>query len=115
MSREIRINPDISSIPYGDRKKILDAAQKRKDLADLASGNPDMPIPQFIRDRVKEALDQGYARYTNYYGIPELRQKLVITTIKQLASAIQPLHIYLTGKELHRRATTFGVLRRSAI
>jgi len=76
MSREVRINPDISNIPYGDRKKILDASQKRKDLADLASGNPDMPIPQFIRDRMKEGLDQGYARYTNYYGMPELRQKL---------------------------------------
>jgi aminotransferase len=76
MSREIRINPDVSNIPYGDRKRILDAAQKCKDLADLASGNPDMPIPQFIRDRLQEGLDRGYARYTNYYGMPELRQKL---------------------------------------
>jgi aminotransferase len=33
-------------------------------------------MPPFIRDRMKEDLDRGYARYTNYYGMPELRQKL---------------------------------------
>ena len=76
MTKHIQINADISNIPYGDRKKILDAAQKRKDLADLVSGNPDMPMPQFLRERLKEAVDAGYARYTNYYGLPELRQRV---------------------------------------
>jgi aminotransferase len=76
MPATIPINPDVSNIPYGDRKRILDASRGKKGIVDLASGNPDRPMPTFIVERMKEALNPGYARYTDYYGLPELRQKL---------------------------------------
>jgi aminotransferase len=71
-----QINPDIESIPYADRKRILDATRGRTDLADLSSGNPDVPMPPHIRERLREEVEAGYAPYTHYYGIPELRTRI---------------------------------------
>jgi aminotransferase len=76
MSNPIRLNPDVLNIPYSDRKRVQDAARGKADLVDLASGNPEMPMPRFIVERVKKDLDAGFMRYTNYYGLPELRQKI---------------------------------------
>jgi aminotransferase len=76
MGSTIQIHPDILNIPYGDRKRILDATQGRGDLINLASGNPDLPMPTFITERLKAGVESGHALYTNYYGLPELRAKL---------------------------------------
>ncbi|MBW2120636.1 MAG: pyridoxal phosphate-dependent aminotransferase [Deltaproteobacteria bacterium] len=75
----MEIHPDIRRIPYGDRKRIQDAAEGREDLVNLASGNPDLPMPPFIRDRLKAGFDAGRAPYTNYYGLPELRRRLALS------------------------------------
>jgi len=76
VSSRIQIHPDILNIPYGDRKRIIDACRGKEGLANLASGCPDMPVPAFIMERIRAGLDSGYAPYTNYYGLPELREKL---------------------------------------
>ncbi len=72
----IRIHPDVRNIPYGDRKRIIDATRGKTDLANIASGNPDLPMPPFVVERVAAALGSGYVPYTSYYGFPELRAKL---------------------------------------
>jgi aminotransferase len=77
VSEELRINPDVENIPYADRKKILDATRGQKGLADLSSGNPDVPMPAYIRGRLREELESGYAPYTHYYGIPALKARIV--------------------------------------
>lgn len=71
-----RPNPEISRIPQSKREHILAATEGKKDLANLASGNPEMAMPKTIIDSMTAYLSSGYARYTDYYGIPELRQKL---------------------------------------
>jgi aminotransferase len=76
MSPCFDVNPNVSSIPHGDRLKIMDATWGRTDLADLSSGNPNMPMAVFIRERLKAALDVGYAPYTDFHGLPELRERI---------------------------------------
>ena len=76
MTDQLQINPDVASIPYADRKKILDATRGRTDLADLSSGNPNVPMPVYVQARLKEAVESGYAPYTDYYGIPQLRSRI---------------------------------------
>jgi aminotransferase len=71
-----RINPDVANIPQSKREAILAATQRKKNLANLASGNPDMPMPKTIVDRLTAYLSSGLVRYTDYYGFPELRQRL---------------------------------------
>ncbi len=76
MAVSIQINPAIAGIPYGDRRKIMGLAEGKKGLVDLMSGNPYVEMPAFIRERIKERVDSGPMRYTNYWGLPELRERL---------------------------------------
>ena len=72
----VRINPDVAAIPMSQREAIWKAMEGRNDLANLASGNPDMAMPQPIRQAIREHLAEGYARYTDYYGFKALRESI---------------------------------------
>lgn len=71
-----RINPDIAKIPQSKRDAINVAIQRKKNLPNLAAGNPVMRMPKTIIDRAAAYLSSGFVRYTDYYGFPELRQRL---------------------------------------
>jgi aspartate aminotransferase len=47
------------------------------DIVSFAAGEPDFDTPVHIRDAAKEALDQGYTRYTPTGGLPELKAAIV--------------------------------------
>ena len=51
-----------------EREAIWKAMHGRNGLANLASGNPDMIMPETVRKAMREHVDEGYARYTDYYG-----------------------------------------------
>lgn len=70
----VRINPDVTAIPMSQREAIWKAMEGRNDLANLASGNPDMVMPEPIRQAMQEHVAEGYARYTDYYGFKALRE-----------------------------------------
>jgi aminotransferase len=72
----ITVNPAVAAIPYGDRKRIMTLCQGREDLIDLMTGNPYQQMPEWIRRRTTELFNSGPMRYTNYWGMPELRQRL---------------------------------------
>ena len=76
-TQEIRVNPHVAAIPMSQREAIWRAVAGRTDVADLASGNPEMPMPEPVRRAIREHVDKGYARYTDYYGLPRLRQGIV--------------------------------------
>jgi aminotransferase len=72
----ISVNPAVAAIPYGDRKRIMELARGREDLVDLMSGNPYQQMPEWIRRRTTELFDSAPMRYTHYWGMQELRQRL---------------------------------------
>ena len=72
----ISVNPAVAAIPYGDRKRIKELCAGREDLIDLMSGNPYQQMPEWIRRRTTELFESGPMRYTHYWGMPELRQRL---------------------------------------
>lgn len=72
----IQINPAVAGIPYGDRKAIMGLTKGKEGLVDLMSGNPYTNMPSYVRERIKERVDSGPMRYTSYWGLPELREKL---------------------------------------
>lgn len=90
MAKTIRVNPQVAAIPFGDRKRIKTVAEARTDLVDLMSGNPDMEMPPFIRERVKQRIDSGPMRYTGYWGSPELRRRLSEKLIAECAIETDP-------------------------
>lgn len=68
----------VSSIQPSATLAINAKAQEMRaageNVISLAVGEPDFPTPQHIIEAAKNALDQGFTRYTAVPGIPELRQ-----------------------------------------
>lgn len=46
------------------------------DVIDLSLGEPDFDTPQHIKDAAKQALDEGFTKYTPVPGLPELREAI---------------------------------------
>ena len=44
------------------------------DVVGFGTGQPDFDTPDFIKNAAKQALDEGFTKYTAAAGIPELRQ-----------------------------------------
>ena len=76
MSFKIDIVPDIANIPQTQREPIIAACKGKGDLPNLSAGNPDLPMPEYVAQRLRDHLQSGYMPYTHYYGLPELRQAL---------------------------------------
>ncbi|MEN9522962.1 MAG: hypothetical protein RL065_1339 [Bacteroidota bacterium] len=49
---------------------------KGEDIIDLSLGEPDFPTPQFIIEAAKQAMDEGYTKYTPVAGYLDLRQAI---------------------------------------
>jgi aspartate aminotransferase len=50
--------------------------QEGNDVINLSIGEPDFDTPQFIKDAAKEALEDGYTKYTPVSGLLELKQAI---------------------------------------
>ncbi len=48
----------------------------RSDIVDLTVGLPDYDTPDYIKEAAKDALDQGYTRYTHNAGYIETREAM---------------------------------------
>lgn len=58
-------------------KKIAEKRAKGEDVITFAVGDPDMPTPSHIIDRLCQAArDQANHRYPESEGLPELRQAI---------------------------------------
>lgn len=47
------------------------------DVISLSLGEPDFDTPQHIKKFAKQALDEGYTKYTPVSGLPELREAII--------------------------------------
>lgn len=54
-----------------------DLKAQGKDVISLSLGEPDFDTPQHIKDAAKQALDEGFTKYTPVPGLPELRKAIV--------------------------------------
>ena len=52
------------------------------DVIDLSIGEPDFPTPELIIEYAVKAMKEGFTKYTNFDGIPELKDA-VITKFKR--------------------------------
>lgn len=72
IAQKIRSIPPSATLAVNAKAQEL-AAQGRK-IISLAVGEPDFPTPAHVCQAAKDALDQGFTRYTPVPGIPALRQ-----------------------------------------
>ncbi len=47
-----------------------------KDVLSFSAGEPDFDTPQKIKDSAKQAIDEGFTKYTSVAGIPELLEAI---------------------------------------
>ena len=57
--------------------KATQLKREGKKVIGLSSGEPDFDTPQHVKQAAIEAINNGYTKYTNIEGIPELRQSIV--------------------------------------
>jgi aminotransferase len=63
-------------IPGSEIRKIYNMVIGRTDVFDMTVGIPDFDTPQHIKDAAKQAIDDGYTRYTHNAGLIEVREAL---------------------------------------
>ena len=71
--RANRIQP---SVTVELNAKVAQMLQDGMDIVKMNIGEPDFGTPQNIRDAAKEAIDNGFTRYTAVPGIPDLRKAI---------------------------------------
>ena len=85
-----RLNPHVMAAPASKREVIKTAMKGKDDLANLASGNPELPMPPSVVQRTQAYLQEGYARYTDYYGLDALRDGIADKMISDWGVAVHP-------------------------
>jgi LL-diaminopimelate aminotransferase len=71
------------------KKKALEA--KGVEIIDLGRGDPDLPTPPHIVERLKEALQKpGFNRYPSYVGITEFRRAAAHWYKKRFGVSLDP-------------------------
>jgi aspartate/methionine/tyrosine aminotransferase len=63
-------------IPGSEIRKIYNMVIGRTDVFDMTVGIPDFDTPQHIKEAAKQAIDDGYTRYTHNAGLIEVREAL---------------------------------------
>ncbi|MDP6381313.1 MAG: aminotransferase class I/II-fold pyridoxal phosphate-dependent enzyme, partial [Phycisphaerae bacterium] len=57
-------------------RKVFDLAAGLADPINLSIGQPDFDVPDEIKQKAIEAIQDGHNHYTVTQGIPELREKI---------------------------------------
>jgi len=74
------MNPRIISLNQSSTLKITALTKKLeqegKDVINFAAGEPDFDTPSFIKDAAKQAIDNGFTKYTPSRGTIQLREKI---------------------------------------
>lgn len=57
-------------------RRAFDVASRMKDVISLGLGEPDFEPPDHVKQAAKDAIDQGYHRYTANAGMHEVREAI---------------------------------------
>ncbi len=74
------INPQVASLTKSATLKITaltkQIKKQGKDVVNFAAGEPDFDTPDFIKKAAKEAIDQGFTKYTPSTGDLKLKEAI---------------------------------------
>lgn len=82
--------------PYTFFAKAKELERTGKSLIHLEIGEPDFGPPESVKRRTAQALDSGYARYTETAGIRELRAKIAEKVNQDFHTDISPKQVIVT-------------------
>ncbi len=74
-----------------------DLRNQGHDVISLSIGEPDFDTPSFIKEAAKQALDDGYTKYTPVSGLPELREAICAKFKRDNNLIYQPENIVVSN------------------
>lgn len=75
LSRRVQAIKESPTLAVTARAARLKA--EGRDIIGLGAGEPDFDTPQHIKDAAKQAIDNGFTKYTPVAGIPSLKKAVV--------------------------------------
>ncbi|MCB9637985.1 MAG: pyridoxal phosphate-dependent aminotransferase [Myxococcales bacterium] len=76
----MRLSPNIKELQPSPtlalRQRVQELTRKGHTILDMSVGEPDLPMPRVLREAAKQAIDEGWTRYTPVGGLLALREKL---------------------------------------
>ncbi len=99
MSIAQRVNKINPSFTLQMATKAADMRSRGVDVINFSVGEPDFNTPKHIRDAAKEALDQGYTKYTAGPGMIELRQAICEKLERENKISYDPSSILVSNGE----------------
>ena len=99
MSVAQRVNKINPSFTLQMATKAADMRSRGVDVINFSVGEPDFNTPKHIRDAAKEALDQGYTKYTAGPGMIELRQAICEKLERENKISYDPSSILVSNGE----------------
>ena len=79
--------------------KAAEMRSKGIDIINFSVGEPDFNTPKHIRDAAKDALDQGYTKYTAGPGMIEFREAICYKLKKENKISYEPADILVSNGE----------------
>ncbi|MFQ5740272.1 MAG: pyridoxal phosphate-dependent aminotransferase [Acidobacteriota bacterium] len=73
----MRFAQRINGIEPSGIRKILDLAAGARNPVDMSIGQPDFDVPDEIKGACIGAIKEGFNRYTQSVGLPELRERIL--------------------------------------
>ena len=80
--RQMRVSDTVQSVPPSGIRRFFDLANELEDVISLGVGEPDFVTPWHIRESCIHALEQGHTSYTSNQGLPELREEIADTFLR---------------------------------
>lgn len=71
------------------------------DICSFGAGEPDFDTPDFIKDAVKVALDEGKTKYTPSSGLPELRKAIAEKLLLENNVEVDPKQVIVSCGAKH--------------
>ena len=72
-----------------------------QDVINMSVGEPDFPTPAHIIAAGKRAMDEGYTRYTQAAGLPQVREAVVAKLARDNAITVEPSEVIVSNGAKH--------------
>lgn len=77
--------------------KAMELRAQGREIISLSVGETDFPTPEHVRTAAKAAVDEGYARYTQVPGLPEVREAVAGYFNKTTGTHAEGKHTIVTN------------------
>ena len=108
LARRIRQIPPSATLALNAKANALKA--QGVDVVNFGVGEPDFDTPANIREAAIKAIQEGFTRYTQVGGIPELKEAVIHRFQEDLGLAYKPGEIMVSCGGKHALYNLFQVL-----